>query len=89
MLLIQVMITAIKGDVFMDKKLDDFLIGPQADEMNPKRSPEMSDEMLREIYDKRIREKYDRVLQEKYNSRRVPDISEMLDNNQDDFDYGE
>lgn len=80
---------AIKGDIFMDKKLDDFLIGPQADESSSKEHPEMNDEMLKEIYDRRVREKYDRALQEKYNSRRVPDISEMLDNSQDDFDYGE
>lgn len=79
----------IKGDVLMDKKLDDFLIGPQADEINPKKSSEMSDEMLQEIYDKRLREKYDKAFQKKCNSRRVPDISEMLDNSQDDFDYGE
>lgn len=99
----------------MAKKLDDFLIGPQADEFESDGPPEDfdSDDIVREEYDRRMREKidnfhhqridelhhqwademhrqkYDEKLREGIENRKLPDVSNILDTSQCDFDYGE
>lgn len=99
----------------MTEKLDDFLIGPQSDELEPDGLPENfdSDDIVREEYDRRMREKvdnfhYQRIdelhhqwademhrqrsderIRKGIESRKLPDVSDILDTNQSDFDYGE
>lgn len=91
----------------MTNKLDDFLIGPQSDELEPDGPPEDfdSDDVVREEYDRRMREKVDDFYRQRIDemhrqrsdekirkaieNRKLPDVSDILDTNQDDFDYGE
>lgn len=98
----------------MNEKLDDFIIGPQADEfaMNNTESDIGSDddfakkydenfrrrcdenflkryeERLQELYDENIRNKSEERIEQMHNNRRLPDISNIIDDNSDDFDYG-
>lgn len=90
----------------MNDKFDDFIIGPQADELTDeepvsvqtdgdlrKRYDEEfrknSDEMYRQWSDELIRERMDRNMQKQENNRRLPYVSDDIDDVYDDFDYGD
>lgn len=83
----------------MTNKLDDFLIGPQSDEFTDSGVQSASDfdeefrkqydEAMRKRCDQMARDKYDEKMRQKIDERRLPDISDIIDENQSDFDYGE